>query len=726
LLAGLNAAQRRAVTTTEGPLLVLAGAGTGKTRVVTVRIAYLLACGVSASAVLAVTFTNKAAREMRERLGALVGRGAAAELTVGTFHAFCARSLREHGAAVGLPPGFSICDAADQLATVRSALRDLSVPGARLEPSRALARISLQKNRLVTAEQALADADDDAAVLLARVHARYDELLRRGGALDFDDLLLFTRRLLAEHPETRAAFRRRYRHLLVDEYQDTNAVQYEIVHLIGREHRNVCVVGDDDQSIYGWRGADVARILNFEADFPGATVVRLETNYRSTGPILAAANAVIRHNPRRHGKTLRAAVPGGHSPLVVRLEDEAEEAEYVVRDLLARLGRGDVRPGDVGVLYRTQQQPRPLESALRAARVPYVLVGGLSFFDRKEVRDVLAYVRLLCHPDDEASLLRVVNRPARGVGAASVAAAQALATERSLGLAAAFDAAAREGLLPAAAAAGLSDLRDALSRHARPPDGRGLVPHLASLLAAVGYRAEVERCYPDERTRADRWAGVLEVLDLAENYAGRVARPTLVDFLERLALAAGDDATPERPEQRAAVTLMTLHAAKGLEFPHVYLVGAEEGLLPHQRAVDEETVEEERRLMYVGITRARERLTITWAGSRSRWGRRAESMPSRFLYELADETPPASWRPAAPRESEPPAATQASRATTPDKARSARATPSRTSRRTSGMTSGNPSGRTSGKARGEATCGAPREQDREAPRAAPRRKPRRK
>jgi DNA helicase-2/ATP-dependent DNA helicase PcrA len=640
------------VTTTEGPLLVLAGAGTGKTRVVTVRIAHLLGQGVPASAILAMTFTNKAAREMRQRLSGLVGREAAAELTVGTFHSFCARSLREHGAFLGLGPDFSICDAGDQLSTVKAALRDLKVAEARLHPGKAQARISLLKNRLVSADECLAAAVDERDELLGLVYARYDELLRRSRALDFDDLLLFMRRLLAEHAPVRKRFQERYRYLLVDEYQDTNGAQYEIVRLIGSKHRNVCVVGDDDQSIYGWRGADVARILNFEADFPGAAVVRLQTNYRSTEPILAAANAVIRNNPQRHEKSLQAAVSGGQSPTVMRLDDETAEAEYVVRDLLSRVTRGDLKAGDIGILYRTQQQPRPLESALRAARVPYVLVGGMSFFDRKEVRDVLAYVKLLCHPDDEASLLRIVNRPARGVGATSVNSVLALATERGLGVGPAFDAAAAEGLLSKPAAAGVKELRATLAHHARLPEGRQLVPHLGSLLSAVTYRAEVERCYPDERTRSDRWAGVLEVLDLAENYVSRVAQPSLPDFLERLTLSAGDDTTSEQSDRRDAVTLMTLHAAKGLEFPHVYLVGAEEGLLPHQRAVDEDTVEEERRLMYVGITRARVRLTLTFAASRSRWGKRAESMPSRFLYELAGETPPESWRAATPRETE--------------------------------------------------------------------------
>jgi DNA helicase-2/ATP-dependent DNA helicase PcrA len=639
-------------------LLVLAGAGTGKTRVVTVRIAHLLQQGVRADSVLAMTFTNKAAREMKQRLSALVGRKAAGELTVGTFHAFCARSLREHAAALGLPAGFTICDASDQLATVKSAMRDLSVGDAALHPARGLARISLLKNRLVTAEVFLQGASDESEELLGRVYVHYDELLRRSRSLDFDDLLLFMRRLLAENRAIREAFQDRYHYLLLDEYQDTNGAQYEIACHIAAKHGNLCVVGDDDQSIYGWRGADVSKILEFERDFPGAVVVRLETNYRSTEPILAAANAVIRCNPQRHGKTLRAAKTGGQAPEVRRFDDEMAEADHVVRDLLSRAQRGDITPGDVAILYRTQQQPRPLETALRAARVPYVLVGGQSFFDRKEVRDVLAYLRLLVNPEDEASLLRIVNRPARGVGKTSVDRVLALAAERRCGAGEAFDVAVEDGLLSKVAALGVSELRATLRTHAARQEGgqpSGLLMHqIAALLSDVSYRAEVDRCYPDARVAADRWSAVMEVLDLAENYTSRVARPSLADFLERLTLAAGDDQTADDSERRSAVTLMTLHAAKGLEFPHVYLVGAEEGLLPHQRSVDEDTVEEERRLMYVGITRAMERLSISWAGSRSRWGTRAQSMPSRFLFELSATEPPDGWRAAMPRETDEP------------------------------------------------------------------------
>ncbi len=653
LLDTLNPEQRIAASTTEGPVLVLAGAGTGKTRVITVRIAHLLASGVPPSAILAMTFTNKAAREMRERIGALVGAELAVEITAGTFHAFCARSLREHAEKLGLSRGYAICDASDQLGAIKSVLRDLRVTDTALHPSKALSKISLLKNKLITAEAALDAASDDTEDLVARTYARYDEHLRRNRALDFDDLLLFMRRLLAEHEDVRAAFQEQYRYVMVDEYQDTNGAQYEIVRHIADGHRNLCVVGDDDQSIYGWRGADVAKILSFDKDYPEAVVVRLETNYRSTDQILEAANRVIACNPNRHEKALRSAKGDGRSPTVQRLDDESEEATWVVHDMLRRLQADQLKPGDIAILFRTQQQPRPLETALREANLPYILVGGMSFFDRKEVRDVLSYVRLLHNPDDEASLLRIINRPARGVGKGSIDKVLAYATERGIGTAEAFTRAADEGLLSGPAANGWRDLAAIMERHRGKDPGTHLVQHISALLDEVSYRVEVDRTYTDDRTRNDRWNGVLEVLDLAENYVSRYAKPTLSDFLERVALAGTDDSTSEQADQRQAVTLMTLHAAKGLEFPFVYLVGAEEGLLPHLRSVEEDTVEEERRLMYVGITRAEERLVITYAGSRARWGTRYESMPSRFLFELSGETPPDTWRPATPTADQP-------------------------------------------------------------------------
>jgi len=664
LLAGLNPDQAAAVATTGGPLLVLAGAGTGKTRVITVRIAYLLACGLDPRRVLAVTFTNKAAREMQQRLGALVGRDAADTLTVGTFHGFCLATLREHGSALGLPRHVAICDASDQLATLKGVLRDLRIPEAAMHPRALAAAISLAKNRLQTPESYDAAAGGRGGrggraargargreALIARAWQRYDEQLRRSHALDFDDLLLFTLRLLDQHAPARDALQERFRQVLVDEYQDTNAPQYEIVRRLAARHRNLCVVGDDDQSIYGWRGADVSKILGFERDFPDARVVRLQTNYRSTAAILEAANRVIRHNADRHDKELRAALGEGSAPAVQPVEDEGVEAEFVVRDIVAQRQRG-ASAGDFAILVRAAVQTRPFEAALRAAQQPYVLIGGPSFFDRKEVRDVLAYLRLLANPDDEVSLLRIVNCPARGIGKASIDRLLAHATAQGLPFGRAVDeAAAVPDVRPAAAAAGLA-LRRNLARLGERDPGPGLVDHIRRLLAAVDYRVEVERCYPDPRIRAERWSAVEEVLNLAENYVRRTGQPTLPEFLQRVALSAEDDRDPaagaDEDGRRHAITLMTLHAAKGLEFPRVYLVGVEEGLLPHQRSVDAGTVDEERRLMYVGITRAQRQLTLSFCRSRARHGTRVPCMPSRFLYEMTGRETPAGWRAAQP------------------------------------------------------------------------------
>jgi DNA helicase-2/ATP-dependent DNA helicase PcrA len=640
-LEGLNAEQRRAATTTEGPLLVLAGAGTGKTRVVTARIAHLLHEGVGAERVLALTFTNKAAAEMRARVAALVGAKRGRALFAGTFHAFCARTLRAHAEAAGLPESFTIADASDQLAAVRSALRGLAPANGPAAPAPLLARISLLKSRLAGPERALEEAGDAREAHFARVYALYEEHLRRTRTVDFDDLLLFTVRLLSRRARVRDALRARYRYVLVDEYQDTNAPQYEIVRLLGAKHRNVCVVGDDDQSIYGWRGADVSRILGFDRDFPGATVVRLETNYRSTRPILEAANAVIRNNGARHEKSLRAAAGDGPPVRVFRAEDEEREAEEVVRDVCALVQRRAARLGEVAILFRTALQSRPFEAELRRRSIPYVLVGGMSFFDRKEVRDLVAFLRLVANPDDEMSLLRVADRPPRGVGRTAL--------DRVL------EHAAKAGLRPSEVLARAGEVEgvagataDAIARFyaalagARRP---GVAATVRAVIEAVDYRTEVERCYEDPLARQARWAAVEEVCGLAESHERREARPSLARFLEELTLSGEDDGTPEDASRRDALTLMTLHAAKGLEFAHVYLAGVEEGLLPHAKSLEGNALEEERRLLYVGITRARRHLTLTYAKRRAHRGRRTEVLPSRFLFEMRGETPPESWRP---------------------------------------------------------------------------------
>ena len=644
LLAGLNDEQKRAVTAGEGPLLVLAGAGTGKTRVLTTRIAWLLHEGAAApEEILAVTFTNKAAREMRERVAALVDLERAGRLTIGTFHSVCVRWLRRFGEAIGLPRNFAICDGSDQLAAIQSALRDLRVPEASLAPRDALGRISLLKNRLVRRADYEARAASDEERLLAAAWRHYEGRLRRTRSLDFDDLLLETLRLLEEREEVLAELQDRYRWLLVDEFQDTNTPQFEIVRRVAGKRRNLCAVGDDDQSIYGWRGADVGKILSFTTWFPGARVLRLETNYRSTSEILDAANAVIAHNPTRHGKTLRSAAGSGAPVHYLELEDEEDEASLVVGGIQHLVRGGEARLGDCAILVRTATQPRIFEAELRSRDLPYRLVGSMSFFDRKEVRDVLAFLRLLANPDDEVSFLRIVNCPPRGVGRTSLDRALAFATEHGIPVPRAFERAAEIPDLPPAAARAVAALfadLDAVRPLARA--GR-LVQALEELLERVGYRGEIERLYPDPEARMARQAGVDEILNFAENHERRSRRGGLEAFLEDLALNAADDRSDEEDGPRDAVTLMTLHAAKGLEFPRVWLVGVEEGLLPHARSLAENGVEEERRLMYVGITRAREQLTVTWNRARARRGRREPRLPSRFLFEMRGETPPEAW-----------------------------------------------------------------------------------
>ncbi|MEI6218189.1 MAG: UvrD-helicase domain-containing protein [bacterium] len=638
LLEGLNEEQRVAVTTMHGPLLVLAGAGTGKTRVITHRIALMIAKGVPATSMLAMTFTNKAAGEMKERLARLVPGAAFDGLTVGTFHSFCVRALRQFADKAGVRKNFGICDADDQLVAIKQAMRQLRIAEQKIQPKVCLARVSLLKNRLITAQH-LIGSSDDWDDLIGRVYEQYDRGLHASGVLDFDDLLLYMVKLLKD-PRMLAWFRKRYQHLLIDEYQDTNGPQYEIVKQIGGEHRNVCVVGDDDQSIYGWRGADVSKILNFEKDFPKAVVVRLETNYRSTSEILAGANAVIRNNGARHEKTLRSEAGSGAPIRIKRTNDEEEESSFVVSDLLARVKETKCALGEFAILFRTQIQPRLFEMQLRQRGVPYNLVGGMSFFDRKEVRDVLAYLRLVANPADELSLLRVINTPPRGVGTTSVEKALAIAAEKRLPLVDVFLRGAEFPAMPSGSVAAMKQFLGILDGLRTKALGHQLVELVKCLLRDVRYGEEIVRCYPDEATRTKRWDAINEIMNMVEIHVRQKKSATLMTFLEDLALAATEETKDEAEARPDRVTLMTLHSAKGLEFGEVYLVGVEEGLLPHARSILDGGIEEERRLAYVGITRARRRLTLTYTGSRARFGQRATTMPSRFLYEIQGKKPP--------------------------------------------------------------------------------------
>lgn len=652
LLEGLNAEQRLAVTTVDGPLLVLAGAGTGKTRVITHRIAHMIAKGVPATSILAMTFTNKAAGEMKERIARLVPGAASEGLTVGTFHSFCVRALRQFSEQAGVRRNFGICDADDQLVAIKQAMRHLQIPEHKIQPKVCLARVSLLKNRLISARK-LIGSSDDWEDIIGRVYEQYDRGLHASGVLDFDDLLLYMVKLLKD-PKSLAWFRKRYQRLLIDEYQDTNGPQYEIVKQIGGKHRNVCVVGDDDQSIYGWRGADVSKILNFEKDFPRTVVVRLETNYRSTNEILAGANAVIRNNASRHEKTLRSAAGSGAPIRIIKSDDEEHESLFVVEDLLERVRETRSPFGEFAILFRTQVQPRLFEMQLRQRSVPYNLVGGMSFFDRKEVRDVLAYLRLVANPADELSLLRVINTPPRGVGTTSVEKALVIAAENRLSLADVFRRGTEFAGLPSGSVVAVKQFLGTLDGLRHLNSGPQLVELVKRLLQEMRYGDEIVRCYPDEGTRTTRWEAIQEVLNMVEIHVRQKKQATLTSFLEDLTLSATEEAEDEKESRSDRVTLMTLHSAKGLEFGEVYLVGVEEGLLPHVKSIEDGGIEEERRLAYVGITRARRRLTLTYTGSRARYGQRAATTPSRFLYEIRGKQPPtAGETPAAPEPEKP-------------------------------------------------------------------------
>jgi DNA helicase-2/ATP-dependent DNA helicase PcrA len=639
----LNRAQRDAVNTLTGPLLVLAGAGTGKTRVITYRIAELIRSGVSPARILAVTFTNKAAREMRERAVALLGKRKRGDKPpeISTFHSLCVRVLRRHARLLGYPKEFSIYDRGDQETLARTALRDVRVGHEKLRPGDLLHLVGTWKNKGLTPDQAEQGADKEREQLGAMAFARYQIALKSSGAMDFDDLLLKTDELFQSFPEARFAEASRFDHVLVDEYQDTNDLQYRVLRALAERHRNLCVVGDDDQSIYGWRGAEIAHILGFAKDWPEAKVVRLEENYRSTKPILDLANTLIHHNGSRHEKTLRATNEGGAAPRFLRFEDEVAESEGIVREIEGKLRPTEgprVSPSDIAILFRTNEQPRAFELELRRAGIPYVLVGGMSFYDRKEVRDVLSYLRVLANPSDEVSLLRCINTPPRGIGASTVEILMRRAVDQGVPLWTVLPQADSDPDLPHGVGARVQQFQTLIegfrARLGREPLGA----LTTELVSTVDYRAELKRAYKEPSEAEARLKGVEALVNSIALYESRAEDASLLGFLEETQLA-GREFEKEDDRQSHALTLMTLHSAKGLEFNIVYLVGMEEGLLPHARSVaDGRGIEEERRLCYVGVTRARETLTMSFSKGRMKWGKMRPSIPSRFLFEMRGET----------------------------------------------------------------------------------------
>jgi DNA helicase-2/ATP-dependent DNA helicase PcrA len=633
----LNPAQKKAVSTLSGPLLVLAGAGSGKTRVVTFRIANLIKHGIRPSRILAVTFTNKAAAEMQERIGGLIGKRLKDRPFVSTFHSHCVKILRRHIRRLGYPEKFAICDRGDQESIARNVLREIRVPNESLRPGDLIHIISGWKSRSILPADAVRLAQTDKEHLASMAYRRYQRALKNSGAVDFDDLLLCTGELFTLHPDVLEEEAGRFDHVLVDEYQDTNGSQYRIVKALTSGHRNLCVVGDDDQSIYGWRGAEVEHILRFAEDWPDATVVRLEDNYRSTAEILELANRLIAFNRTRHKKVLRASRSGGPKPLIRQHADENAEAQEVVDEIRRLVEHEHWDPRDFAILFRTNEQPRAFETELRKKKLPYVLLGGMSFFDRKEVRDIAAYLKVLVHPQDETSLLRIINTPPRGIGQRAVEwlMQSAVADGKPLWSVMHRGAGLPDNMRPA-----VQRFVELVERFQHRCAGGKLVAAIRDLISEIGYEAELQRLYNDANEFQSRWDAVQEVVNALAAYEAKTKKPSLADFLDELVLGDRDmDNDKEKQLQRNAIALMTLHSAKGLEFPQVYLVGLEEGILPHHRSLadDEAGVEEERRLCYVGVTRARERLTLSLPLTRMKWGKPRDTIPSRFLYEMTGQ-----------------------------------------------------------------------------------------
>ena len=629
-LKGLNPPQREAVLHGDGPLLVLAGAGSGKTRVLTHRIARLIDEGVPPWSILAITFTNKAAREMRERVERLAG-DMGRDAWILTFHACCARILRRDIDKLGYKPSFTIYDADDQMNVIKQLCKSMNLDEKRFPPREIRAAISDAKNRVLSpAEWAKESGEDFRARTISEVYAAYERQLTANNALDFDDLILKTLTLFSEHPPVLAAYQHKFSHILVDEYQDTNMAQYMLVRLIAGESRNLCVVGDDDQSIYGWRGADLRNILEFERDFPDCRVIKLEQNYRSTSNILDAANQVIAHNAGRKEQALWTDAGEGEKIRVYRALDERDEAAWVVRAIEGRMKRG-ARAGDFAVFYRTNAQSRVLEEAMVRRGVPYRVYGGMKFYDRKEVKDVLAYMRAVANPDDDQSVRRIINEPRRGIGDATIETLAQFAQREGMSLLSAVIS-ADESVLPARALGAVRKFGALMLDLTQAGISLSAGEFLQEVLDKTGYVAAIRASKdPDAQTREEN---VMELAGAVAEYESQSPEGGMLGFLENVALVTDLDSMGERPE---AVTLMTIHASKGLEFPHVIVTGMEETVFPLGRATFEDgLMEEERRLCYVAFTRAMQSLALTFAVSRMLYNQRRNNPPSRFLSEIPE------------------------------------------------------------------------------------------
>ncbi|MGG0175425.1 DNA helicase PcrA [Gottfriedia acidiceleris] len=635
LLQGLNPMQKEAVKTVDGPLLIMAGAGSGKTRVLTHRIAYLLGeKGVAPWNILAITFTNKAAREMRERIFNLVGKDAE-DIWVSTFHSMCVRILRRDIDRIGFNRSFSILDTTDQLTVIKNILKEKNLDSKKFDPRSILGSISSAKNELQTAADYSRDAFTPFEKVVGEIYASYQDRLRKNHSLDFDDLIMMTINLFERVPEVLQYYQRKFQYIHVDEYQDTNHAQYKIVKLLAEQFKNICVVGDSDQSIYRWRGADISNILSFEKDYDKAQVILLEQNYRSTQTILDAANAVITNNSNRKAKKLWTENGQGTPIHYFRAASEQDEGYFVAGKLAQWKKEGIHQYGDVAILYRTNAQSRAMEEVLVKSNIPYKMVGGVKFYDRKEIKDILAYLRFIANPDDEISFSRIINVPKRGVGAASVDKIINYSIMNDLSLSDTLEQIDFVGLSGKITKA-IGDFHAMAKNWQQMLDYLSVTELVEEVLDKTGYIQVLK----DENTieSASRIENIEEFLTVTNAFEESSEDKSLVSFLTDLALVSDIDQADKEESQADEVILMTLHSAKGLEFPVVFLIGLEEGIFPHSRSLmDEEEMEEERRLAYVGITRAEKDLYITNAQTRTLYGRTSVNQESRFINEIPDE-----------------------------------------------------------------------------------------
>ncbi|MGI8314615.1 DNA helicase PcrA [Halobacillus mangrovi] len=635
LVKGLNEQQRNAVIHTEGPLLIMAGAGSGKTRVLTHRIAYLLSeKDVAPRNILAITFTNKAAREMKERVESLVGKDGE-KIWMSTFHSMCVRILRRDIDRIGYDRNFSILDSSDQLSVIKQVLKEINLDPKKWDPRAMLGAISNAKNELMTAEDYAKQAGNMHEEQIAEIYKGYQKKLRKNQSLDFDDLIMQTLSLFDRVPEVLEYYQRRFQYIHVDEYQDTNHAQYQLVKHLASRYQNLCVVGDSDQSIYAWRGADIQNILNFENDYPNAKTILLEQNYRSTELILNAANNVIDNNSGRKPKRLWTDNNGGEKIHYYQAGTEREEGLFVTDKIEDLVRQGRFQYKDVAILYRTNAQSRTIEETFVKAGVPYQMIGGTKFYDRKEIKDMLAYLRLIANPNDDLSFQRVVNEPKRGVGKTSMDKMMAYAADHDISL---YEAAAEVDFVgvSAKAAKSIMNFRKMIQNWTQQQEFISATDMVQEVIDKTGY----EEMLMNEKSieAQSRLENIEEFKSVTKNFEENAEDKTLIAFLTDLALIADIDSMNEDPSSDDTVTLMTLHSAKGLEFPVVFLIGMEESVFPHSRALmDDEELEEERRLAYVGITRAEKQLFITHAKMRTLYGRTNMNPISRFINEIPEE-----------------------------------------------------------------------------------------